>query len=227
MVITLIRVVILYVFVTGSVRLMGKHQIGDMRPAEFVVTILLSEIAAMPIQDNDLPLVNSVVALLLIASFEIINSYAGFKSKRYRSFLQGNSLIVIREGKIDRPQLKRLRYSLDDLLEALRDKNIFDISEVEYAILETNGKLSVLPKPEYKPATARTLDIPARDTGLPCTVVQEGKIISASLADCGASEEGVTEILEKNNVLLSEVLLMTLDKSGKTNIMLKGSGERK
>lgn len=221
MIITLIRVVILYIIVTGSVRLMGKRQIGEMRPAELVVTILLSEIAAMPIQDNDLPLINSVVALMLIASFEIINSFVGFKSKRYRTFLEGNSLIVIRNGAIDQSQLKRLRYSLDDLLEGLRDKNVFDLSEVEYAILETDGKLSILLKPEYRPATGNMLNVSPPDNGLTCAVVYDGKIVSSQLADCDADEAKVTEILKKNNVLPADVLLMTLDRSGKTNIILK------
>ncbi|NLB36806.1 MAG: DUF421 domain-containing protein, partial [Clostridiales bacterium] len=147
MFVTLLRVVIIYILVIVSVRLMGKRQIGEMQPTELVITILLSEVAALPIQDSSQPIINSIVAVLLLVSFEIINSILSLKIGKYRTLVQGNSLIVIRNGVIDQKQILRLRLTVDDLLESLREQGVFDIKDVEYAILETNGKISVLLKP--------------------------------------------------------------------------------
>ena len=153
MLISFIRTVILLVCVVAAVRLMGKRQIAQLQPVELVITILLSQIAATPMQDNDLPLLNTVVALLVLAGIEIILSAAGMKNKKIRTLLEGNPVVVIKDGVPDRKQLSRLRYTEDDITEALRQKDIFDISQVQYAVAETNGALSVILKPEFRTPT--------------------------------------------------------------------------
>ena len=152
MLICFIRTLILFVVIIFGLRLMGKRQIGQLQPAELVITILLSEIAATPMQDNDISMLNSVVAIMILVSLEIIMSAISLKSMSFRGLLQGNSIVIIKDGVIDPGQMKRLRFTLDDLLEALRQKDVFDIEEVEYAVVETNGTLSVLLKPCYRPA---------------------------------------------------------------------------
>ena len=134
MAITIVRAAILYIFVILMVKLMGKRQIGQLQPAEFVITILISEIVTVPMQDNSLPLLSSVMAVLLLVSLEILLSAASLKFMKLRTAVEGNSIIVIRDGNIDQQQLKRLRLTIDDLTEALRQKDVFDISDVQYAL---------------------------------------------------------------------------------------------
>ena len=166
MLVTLVRALILYVLIIICMRIMGKRQLGELQPTELVITILLSEIAAIPMQDNALPLGNSIVAVLLLVALEVINSVVVLKSSRCRSFLQGNSIVVIRDGVIDQKQLKRLRFTMDDLFDQLRQKDVFDISDVRYAIVETNGQLSVMLKPEKETVTAEMADIQNETKGL-------------------------------------------------------------
>ncbi len=221
MFVTILRVIIIYIIVVVAVRLMGKRQIGEMQPTELVITILLSEIAALPILDNSQPIINSIIAVMMLVSFEIINSVISLKSNKYRTILQGNSLIVIRYGVIDQKQLYRLRMTVDDLLESLRTQSVFDISEVEYAILETNGKLSVLLKPEKRPATAELLNIPVSDNGMPCVVAYDGKIIDDNFKECNLTMEKFYKIVNNQKVKIKEILLMTVDKNGAAAIIKK------
>ncbi len=145
-----IRAVILYAAVIFVIRLMGKRQIGEMQPSELVITILISEVASLPLQDKSIPVLYAIIPLSVFVSFEIILSALSLKSQNLRSLMQGHEVIVIRNGKIDIKALRTLRMTVDDLEGALRQKDIFDVSEVAYAIFETNGKLSVLPKNQYK-----------------------------------------------------------------------------
>ncbi len=144
MLITLIRALILYVLVIFAVRLMGKRQIGELAPTELVITILISEIAAIPMQDNEIPMAHSVAALLLLVTLEIFSSVLGMKNKGFRKLTQGSPVAVINNGKADMKMLRRLRFTVEDLETALRQQGVFDISEVHFAVVETNGSISVL-----------------------------------------------------------------------------------
>lgn len=208
MLVSLIRAVILYALIFSCMRLMGKRQLGELQPTELVITILISAIVAIPMQENSLPLGNSILAVLLLVSLEIINSAVGLKSPKWRSFFEGNSIAIIRNGVIDQKQLKRLRLSADDLLEQLREKDIFDINEVDYAIIETNGKLSVMEKsPDKK--------------GLLCMIINDGKIIDNSFEECNMTDEKLKRILKKNNISQDKVFLMLADKHGNCTIIRK------
>lgn len=200
---------------------MGKRQLGELQPTELVITILLSEIAAIPMQDNALPLGNSIVAVLLLVALEVINSVVVLKSSKCRSFLQGNSLVVIRDGVVDQKQLKRLRFTMDDLFDQLRQKDVFDISDVRYAIVETNGQLSVMLKPEKETVTAEMADIPNETKGLLCMVINDGKFLKRSFKECETDEEKLYDILEKENTQINEVLFMVADKEGNYTIVKK------
>ena len=202
-------------------RIMGKRQLGELQPTELVITILLSEIAAIPMQDNALPLGNSIVAVLLLVALEVINSVVVLKSSKCRSFLQGNSLVVIRDGVVDQKQLKRLRFTMDDLFDQLRQKDVFDISDVRYAIVETNGQLSVMLKPEKETVTAEMADIPNETKGLLCMVINDGKFLKRSFKECETDEEKLYDILEKENTQINEVLFMVADKEGNYTIVKK------
>lgn len=214
MLITLIRTVILYILVLITFRILGKRQVGELQPTDLVITLLLSEILVIPMQDTQIPLINTLIPVLLLIGFEILISVVSIKSVRFRSLMQGNSLIVIRNGVLDQNQLKRLRFTVDDLLEALRKKDIFDISEIQYAIVETDGTLSVLLKPEFRAPQAKDLGVTDEDKGLPCVVISDGRIIESDFKDCGMSPEKLNTLLAEKQIDPKQVLLMTLDKKG-------------
>lgn len=221
MITTIIRTFIIYCVVSICVRLMGKRQLGQLQPGELVITILISEIAAMPIGDNDIPLLNSLIPLFLLVSFEIINSLIDRKFVGYRHLTEGKPITIIRNGEILQKELKALRFTINDVLLGLRQKDVFDIEEVEYAVVETNGTLSVLLKPNYRPATPKVLGKSEKNNGMPCAVVIDGKIIESSFKDCGITKKEVESKVKKETDDIKSVLLMTVDKNKKFNIIFK------
>lgn len=216
---TILRTAILYVLLIFIMRIMGKRQIGQLQPGELVITILISEIAAVPMQDNDIPMLNSVISVLLLAAFEIITSAISMKSIKVRSLLQGNSLVVIRNGVLDQKQIKRLRYTIDDILEALRQKDVFDIADVQYAIAETDGSLSVLLKPEKRPLSIGDADIEPKKSGLQCVMISDGKIIRSEFKDCGMTDKKLKNLLKEKKINPRNVMLLTIDETGKMNMI--------
>ncbi len=221
MLISFIRALILLVVIICALRLMGKRQIGQLQPAELVVTILLSEIAATPMQDNDVPMLNSLVAIFVLVSLEIIMSAASLKSMKLRTLLQGNSIVVIKDGKIDQYQMKRLRLSLDDLFEALRKKDVFDISEVQYAIAETDGSLSVLLKNDCRTVSRSDMDMTGEDESVPSIVIMDGKEIKDSLFFSPEAQKAKEKILKKSKTSVKDIFLMTVNKDGDAKITEK------
>ena len=217
MLITLFRTLILYILIIFTMRVLGKRQIGELQPAELVITILLSEIIVIPMQDTEIPLVNTIV----LSGFEMLVSFIGMKSIKFRSVMQGNPVIVIRDGKLNAKKLKELRFTTDDLAEALRKKDIFDISEVQYAIVETDGTLSVLLKKENQPATKSELKINTPKSSLPCIVISDGRIIKTDFAECNTDSDKIKAILKDKHLNEEDVMLMTLDKDGNINILKK------
>lgn len=221
MFITLIRTSVLYLFVIAIMRLMGKRQIGELQPTELVITLLLSEIIAIPMQDNDISLVSAIVPVLVLVGFEILISVVSLKSVKIRSLMQGNSIIIIRDGKLDLEKIKELRFTIDDVLEALRQKDIFDISKVQYAVVETNGTISVMLKPEYEPVTREDLRLEAPDSGMPCAVIVDGRIIKTDFDSCNMTMEKLKKIIKKDKINVPNTLLMTIDKKGNKTIIGK------
>lgn len=225
MAITLVRATALYWTVVVLMRLMGKRQIGELEPSELAVTILISEIAAIPMQDNSVPILNSVLALFVLAAFEVLSSVAELKSLKLRSLIQGDPIIVIREGKIDVKALKSLRITVDDLASALREKDVFDISQVSYAIFETNGKLSVLLKPEFRNPSAADLNLSPADPGMPFVVVRDGKIDDEAVKNAKINRAVVKKLARDNGTHIEDVFIMTVDAGGKAYVVKK-EGER-
>lgn len=218
----LIRTLILYAVVILVVRLMGKRQIGQLQPTELVVTILLSEVASMPLEDNDIPLINSVLSVFLLASLEIISSAIALKSGKYRRAVEGNAVFIIKEGKLDIKAVKKLRYSMDDLMEGLRQKDIFDVSDVEYAVVETSGNLSVLLKADKIPLSLESIGEKGEEKGIPAVVIADGKYIYSNFSLCRTSREKIDKILKKDKTSAEKIMLMTLDKKGNRFIIPKG-----
>lgn len=214
MTINFIRAAIIYVLVIFAVRLMGKRTVGELKPHELVITILVSSVASIPLEDNSMPLSYSILPILLFASLEIIMASLSLKSLRFRNILQGRPIFVIRNGKLDEKKLKSMRFTVDDLVDALRQKDVFDISQVQDAIIETNGSISVLLKSEEQPLTAKSADIRVEECGMPIVIVLDGKIVTEYFNQEKIPESEIKLILTKNDIDEGRTMLLTIDNSG-------------
>lgn len=217
MIITITRTIILYIFVTIGIRLMGKRQIGEMQPNELVVTLLISEIAAIPLQDTSQPILNGVVAIFMLVILEILISVISMKSLFMRKIMNGKSAVIIKNGVIDQQMMKSVRMTVLDLVELLRGQDVFDISTVAFAVLEVNGNLSVLLKSSEQTATAADINVKKDKALLPLPVISDGKIIKESLEAIGTDESAVRKMLKGDNV--SDIFLMTMDRDGNHSII--------
>ncbi len=218
---TVLRIIILYVFMIFIMRVMGKRQIGQLQPVELVITLMISEIATNPIENPDEPIYIAMVSVLILTLLEVSVSFLSLKFIRLRSVLQGHSIVVIRNGVVDKKQLKRLRYTIDDLLETLRQKDVFDISEVQYAIVETDGTLSVLLKPENRTATVKDVGAKADNKGLPRVIISDGRMISSQINKCNMSQTEIEKILKNKHLERKQILLLTVDENKNINIIKK------
>jgi uncharacterized membrane protein YcaP (DUF421 family) len=217
----LIKGIIIYIVVAVAVRFMGKRQIGELQPGELVITIVLSQIATMPLQDKDFPLLSGVALVFLFVALELFSSYLAMKLRPYRTMMQGHSILIIKDGHILQKNLSMIRYSTDDLIEALRLKDVFDISDVQYAYIETNGSVSIKLKKKADYITSEDLDIKTQEKTLPCLVISDGKVVKRDFSLCNMTEDKLDRILKKKNLTASDVFLMTADSQGNTNIIKK------
>lgn len=220
---TIIRTIILYAFITFAIRIMGKRQIGDMQPNELVITLLISEIAAIPLQDISQPILSGVVAIFMLIVLEIIMSVLSMKSITVRRFMNGKSAVIIKNGVIDQNVMKDVRMTVLDLVELLRGQNIFDISAVAFAVLEVNGNLSVLLKGGEQPVTAKDMGIKKEKQALPLPVISDGKILTDSLKALNITNEDILKKVKANKTEVNNVFLMTLDRYDNICLIKKGA----
>ncbi|MBD5082317.1 MAG: DUF421 domain-containing protein [Ruminococcaceae bacterium] len=212
MLIITIRTILIYLLIVFSLRLMGKKQLGELQPSELVTTIMISNIATLALEDSAMPMLMGVVPILMIVSLDVILSGIMLKSRRIRKIFSGTPKVIISNGIIDQGQLKNLRYTLDDVAEAMREQGIFDISQVQYAIVETNGKINFLQK-----------DTTAKNP--PEMVIKDGEIIKEDLAITGLGEGWVRKILEENSQTVTDVFVMSADSEGNPVIVPKNKGD--
>lgn len=195
-----VRTALIYVLVIGTMRLMGKRQLGELQPSELVSTILISNLASISIESTELPLSASIVPVLLIAVLELFSSALVFCRPRLGRIMAGSPVIVIRKGVIDQAALRRLRFTASDLMEALRDRQAFDPTRIDYAAVETSGTLSVYPPPQPQPDAPPLL--PVLEDGLPCP---------ENLRLCGKDEAWLARQLDKKRLQPGQVLLVLTD----------------
>lgn len=217
-----VRTLILYLLVVLIVRIMGKHQIGQLQPFELVITIMISELAAVPMQDTDIPLISGIIPILTLLFIQVTLSLLSLKSETARRIICGGPSILIENGRIMERELTMLRYNINDLLEQLRLKNLPNIADVEYAILETSGKLSIIPKSQKRPLNPEDLKIETSYEGLPATLVVDGILKRSNLALVKKDEDWLREELQKFGInSWKDVLLASLDTTGKLFFQLK------
>lgn len=227
MLVVLARTLILYGLVVLVMRLMGKQQVGQLQPFELVIAIMLSELAAIPMQDTTIPLLYGIIPIFTLLLVQIAISYISLKSLRLRKFFHGTPSILIAQGKIREDELRRIRYSLTDLLEVLRTKNYPNIADVEYAILETNGDLSVIPKAQKRTVTLEDLNLTTNAEIMPLALILDGEVNQGNLARANLDLQWLHEELKKHGVEnIKDVLLASLDSTGQLYFQLKDKARK-
>ena len=207
----LIRTIIIYLVFVFSIRLLGKRQVGELELSELIITFMLSELATVPIQDPSVPLSFVLIPVVILLSFEVAISFLVTKSNFLKKIIIGNPSYIIKKGKLNQKELSKLRMGMSELLGELRLKDISDISSVDYAILEENGKLSVFPK----------LKNGEKSTGVAHALIIDGSINKSNLKISGKTEKWVYSYLKKRNLELENVFLLTCDDTGTSNIIIK------
>ena len=212
--ITVIRTGLLYGLLIFAVRLMGKRQVAEMEPAEFVVTMLLANLAAVPMQDNGLPLLSGVAPIFTVLGLELILAVLSMKLLPVRRMLNGVPTLLIRDGRIDQRALAASRVSLDELEQKLREKNVFDYAGVAYAILETDGELTVMQTPAEQPATRGDLGLPLSPASLYYNVIADGVILRDNLRQAGFDRDWLRAELAQRGVRAGDVFLLAVNSEG-------------
>lgn len=221
MIITIIRTVILYIFIVFSVRVMGKRQISEMQTSELVVTLLIAEIAAAPMGDPSQTILTGFIPTMILVSCEIIASILMMKLRKFRNIVCGNPVMIIEDGVIKQDKMKELRLTTEDLCIQLRQQGIFSIDDVQFCIVETNGKISVLEKPNKRKPSAEDMNIEIQDTGIETVVINDGVLIENSLRLCQTSKENINKILKRKHIKIKDVFIMTSNKNGDYKIIKK------
>ncbi|MDR0987516.1 MAG: DUF421 domain-containing protein [Ruminococcus sp.] len=224
MAVIFIRAVILYLLLIFAVRLMGKRQIGELQPTELAITILISNLATLPIEDPGDPLLVGIIPILVLAGLDVLMSQLQFKSRKIRKLMCGTPAVIIRDGVIDQAKMKDLRFTIDDLTESLRIQGIFNIDEVQYAVVETTGAVSVYQKYKNQPASNESVGSTGQDLNPPCSVIDNGKIIIEGLDEAKLTLSDMIKILHAEKIEIENVFFMSCDKGGEYVIVRKTGG---
>lgn len=214
MVTIIVRSVLIYLIVLLVFRLMGKRQLGQMQPFELVLTLIIADLATIPMAEVSVPVLHGIVPLLTLVLLHLVITVATRISHTFSKIVSGKPVIIINPKGIDYKAMKKLNLSTDDIFSALREQGYFNINQVQYAIMETNGKVSVMPKCEFAPATNGDLNISSPEQYLPIVLVSEGKMIKENITLASYSEEDILKLLSKQNKKLKDVLLLTVDRLG-------------
>lgn len=217
------RTIILYFLIMTGLRLMGKRQIGELEPSELVLTMMISDLATVPMQDFGIPLLAGVIPILTLLALSMLLSQFSLHSLRFRELVCGTPSILIREGVVQQETMRKNRYTLDELLEELREQGYSGLEDVKYAVLENSGQLSILPWARRQPPTAEQLGIETQEgTTLPTVLINDGRVLHRNLAACRRDEVWLTETLQGQGLSSpAEAFLLTLDEKGKVACIKK------
>ncbi len=226
MLIVILRSIILYILIVASLRLMGKKQLAQLQPSELVTTILISNIATLSLEDSTVPMINGIVPILVIVTLDVFMSFIMLKSTGIRRMVAGTPQIIISNGIIDQQVMKHLRYSIDELMEAMRECMIFDISEVQYAIVETTGSINFYQKSAYRTPENQDLDIKLCNCNPPDLLIKDGEINYPIIKSWQGGEKRLMQILKEKKVKLSDIFIMTDSKDKGIHIVMKSGKEK-
>lgn len=220
--VVLIRTMVLYLFIIIGLRLLGKRQLGELEPAELTLALIIADLASVPMQDNGIPLLTGLVPIIVLLCMATILSVLTTKSIRFRHLICGRPSVVVSDGQVVERELRRNRLTVDELLEELRIQGYADLRVVKFAILETNGQLSVLPRASQMPVTAKQMKIKTEETGLPVIVISDGRLLSHNLSAQGRNEKWLYRQLAAHGLTSpKQVFLLTVDQSGNTYCVAK------
>lgn len=211
MLITFFRAIVLYILVLVVMRLMGKREIGQMQPFELAISIMIADLAATPMTETGVPITNGIMPILGLLVMHLIISMINIKSTKAREIVCGKPTILIYRGRIDQKALKKERFTINELEERLRDNSIFNIGDVEYAILETSGQVTVIPKPNKRAATPEDFNIEPKYEGIPYDLVVDGKVMYKNLEKIGKNYVWLQKQTEKFGIKPEEALIVTID----------------
>lgn len=211
---TFIRVTIIYILVLLVMRLMGKREISQMQPFELVIAIMIADLAAVPMSDTGIPITSGIIPILALLLFQLIISIINLKSITLRKIICGKPRVLIYRGKIDEKALKKEKITINELQERLREKDIFSIGDVEYAVLETSGNLSIIQKPEKRNVIPQDFNITPEYEGIPYDLVVDGKIMHDNLKQIGKNEKWLKKEVQKFNIETEQALIVTFDGKG-------------
>ncbi|MBQ4105089.1 MAG: DUF421 domain-containing protein [Clostridia bacterium] len=223
MIISVIRTILLYIFVIAAIRIMGKRQLSDMQTSELVITMIIADIASIPMQNNSQPLLSGIVPILILIFGEIIISIMMMKIPSLRNLVCGKPEVIIENGRLRQNMLRKLRLTTEDLSVLLRQSGVFNVEDVQYCIIETNGNISILPKPEKRTPTLEDLNLPARDTGIEAVIISDGELLKTSMALCDIDEEWIKKTLSEENISKDEIMMMTANRLKEYSIIRKCS----
>ena len=213
MILSYFRTILLYLLLITVIRLMGKRQVGQMEPAEFVVTMLVANLASIPMQDSGIPLLTGIVPIVTVLGVELVLAALSLRSLFLRRLLCGKPVILIENGNVLQKNLRKTRITIDELTGHLREKDVLDLKTVQFAILETNGNLSVFPYPKHQPATAKDAGIQAAKQYLPITLVSDGKLLPDNLSLAKKDVRWVEKTLAQHHARIEDTWLLTVDGS--------------
>lgn len=217
------RTIILYFLIMIGLRIMGKRQIGELEPGELVLTMMISDLATVPMQDFGIPLLAGIIPILILLSLSMLLSQLSLHNLRFRALLCGTPSVLVRNGILQQEAMRKNRFTLDELLEELREQGYADIGDVKYAVLENSGQLSILPWASTQPPSAAQMGVEVEDdVVLPVILVNDGRILSKNLADCGKDRSWLQAVLEREGFSSpKEIFLMSLDERGRVTCIRK------
>ncbi len=222
MVIAFVRTIILYLFIIAGIRLMGKRQVGELEPSELVLALLIADLAAVPMQDFGIPLLTGIIPIFTLLCITMILSVLTMKSVKFRAIVCGRPSIIVENGKLCQQEMKKNRFTVDELMEELRMKGITDISTIKYAILETNGQISVLPYANQLPVTAEQMNVTPEDVGLPLVIINDGRVLEHNLRTRGFDRNWLEKQLAQRKIRHSkDVFLLTVDEQNRVYFVAK------
>ena len=225
MLITFIRAIILYTIVLIVMRLMGKREIGQLQPFELAISIMIADLASVPMTELGIPITNGIIPILGLLLMHLLISWLNIKSINMRKIICGKPSIIIYRGKIDEKALRKERFTVNELQERLRGNNIFNIGDVEYAILETNGEVTIITKPEKRGIVTEDLNLDVKYEGIPYDLIVEGKVMHDNLKTLGKDEQWLRKKLKQFKVEPENVLIATID--GAENIFCQKKESKK
>lgn len=217
----IVRSIIIYLLVFWLIRIMGKRQLGEMQPFEFVITLIIADLATIPMAETALPLVHGIIPIITLALLHFVLTFLSMNSLYFRKLINGKPIIVVNPNGVDYNSLKKLNMNFNDLMEGMRGCGYFNLEEVLYAIVQTNGTMVILPRSSYAPLNANAIKLEVEQSSLPIILVSEGKLVKENLNLAKISEDFIFEQYKKQNLNKNDVIFVSINTLGKMYIQPK------